>query len=93
MKTKNTFNLVNNDFHQFQKNIDFPSPKSVCCSKEIIKCINALDAEYKIPFNLFLTGFKYNEIAEEINLPLGTVKSRIFFARQKLGKSLEDYMS
>jgi RNA polymerase sigma factor (sigma-70 family) len=93
MKSKNTFNLANNDFHQFQNNIGYPSPESIYNSKEIIKCIDDLGAEYKIPFNLFLAGFKYLEIAEELNLPLGTVKSRIFFTRQKLRKSLKNYMS
>jgi RNA polymerase sigma factor (sigma-70 family) len=88
MKTKNTFNVANNDFCQFQKDKSLPSPESIYNSKEIIKCINVLDAEYKIPFNLFLDGFKYKEIAEELNLPLGTVKSRIFFARKMLGKLL-----
>lgn len=34
---------------------------------------------------------KYNEIAEKMNLPLGTVKSRIFFARKRLREQLKDY--
>jgi len=94
MKTKNTFDSANNDFHlKVQKDKSFPSPESVYCSKEIIECINALEAEYKIPFNLFIEGFKYKEIAEELNLPLGTVKSRIFFTRKKLVKHLKDYAS
>ncbi|MBC8006057.1 MAG: RNA polymerase sigma factor, partial [Verrucomicrobia bacterium] len=60
-------------------------------SKEITKCINALEDEYRVPFNMFLDGYKYKEIAEDLNLPLGTVKSRIFFTRKKLEKSLKDY--
>jgi len=40
---------------------------------------------------MFLDGYKYKEIAEELNLPLGTVKSRIFFTRKKLEKSLHEY--
>ena len=34
---------------------------------------------------------KYREIAEKLNLPLGTVKSRIFFTRQKLQEELKDF--
>ena len=34
-------------------------------------------------------GFKYEEIAQELDIPLGTVKSRIFFARKKLQEGLK----
>jgi len=40
---------------------------------------------------MHLNGYKYEEIAEGLNLKLGTVKSRIFFARQKLMSVLKDY--
>ena len=40
---------------------------------------------------MFLSGYKYNEIADKLNVPLGTVKSRIFFARQELQKVLKDF--
>lgn len=58
---------------------------------EINKSINQLKDEYRIPFKMFTEGHKYKEIAEELNLPIGTVKSRIFFARQILMDSLKDY--
>ena len=38
-----------------------------------------------------LFEFRYHEIAEKMELPLGTVKSRIFFARQRLQEMLKDY--
>ncbi|MDE6240340.1 MAG: RNA polymerase sigma factor, partial [Muribaculaceae bacterium] len=47
--------------------------------------------EYRIPFSMHVAGYKYNEIAEQMNLPLGTVKSRIFFARKKLQERFADY--
>lgn len=94
VKTKNTFDGSNNDFHlKFSKDISYPSPESIYNSKEIVKNINALEDEYKVPFNMFLDGYKYKEIAENLSLPLGTVKSRIFFTRKKLEKSLKDYAS
>ena len=40
---------------------------------------------------MHVAGFKYHEIAEQLNLPLGTVKSRIFFARKELQQKLKDY--
>jgi RNA polymerase sigma-70 factor (ECF subfamily) len=38
---------------------------------------------------LYLQGYKYNEIAEALNEPLGTIKSRIHFARKMLKKQLD----
>ena len=39
-----------------------------------------------------VSGFKYREIADKLNLPLGTVKSRIFFTRQRLQQQLKDFV-
>ena len=69
----------------------FDSPDGAYQIKEITKAINSLNDELKIPFSLFLSGYKYNEIAEKLGVPLGTVKSRIFFARQELQKVLKDF--
>lgn len=61
-------------------------------AKEILKKIENLDDQYKIPFTKHYNGYKYEEIANEMQLPLGTIKSRIFLARKILmtaiGKSL-----
>ena len=69
----------------------FDSPDGAYQIKEITKAINSLNDELKIPFSMFLSGYKYNEIAEKLSVPLGTVKSRIFFARQELQKVLKDF--
>ena len=53
--------------------------------KEMRRIVNALPKEYRIPFSMYVSGFKYREIADKLGLPLGTVKSRIYFTRQKLG--------
>lgn len=58
---------------------------------EITAAINSFPDEYRVPFSMHVAGFKYSEIAEQMGLPLGTVKSRIFFARQKLQVMLADY--
>lgn len=92
VKTRNTFDASNNEFHlMFTKDKVYPSPDSFYSSKEITKAINNLEDEYRIPFTMFLDGYKYKEIAEELELPLGTVKSRIFFTRKKLEKVLHEY--
>lgn len=67
------------------------SPDKSYQLQEITKAINELNDEFKIPFSMFLSGYKYNEIAEKLNVPLGTVKSRIFFARHELQKALKDF--
>ena len=69
----------------------FDSPDSSFQIQEISKAIEQLNEDLKVPFSMYISGYKYNEIAEKLNLPLGTVKSRIFFARQELQKTLKDY--
>ena len=59
--------------------------------KDINEAINGLNTDIKTPFLLHYEGFKYQEIAEELALPLGTVKSRIFIARKALKESLNVY--
>ena len=59
--------------------------------KEITKSIEAFADEYRIPFSMHVQGFKYEEISQAMNLPIGTVKSRIFLARKRLQDQLKDY--
>ena len=60
--------------------------------KEMHRIVNSLPRDYKVPFSMHVSGFKYREIAERLGLPLGTVKSRIFFTRQKLQEELKDFV-
>ena len=69
----------------------FDTPDGSIAAKEITSAINSFSDDYRIPFSMHVAGYKYNEIAEKMNLPLGTVKSRIFFARQRLQEMLVDY--
>lgn len=57
--------------------------------KDLLKAIQQLDAEYKRPFIMHYHGYKYEEIADAMQLPLGTVKSRIFFARKQMKDFLD----
>ena len=57
---------------------------------QIVMLINSLPEEQKIPFEMINQGYKYCEIAEKFNIPIGTVKSRIFLARQKLNQLLDE---
>ena len=52
--------------------------------KELSGMIEKLDDSIRVPFLMHYHGYKYQEIADYFDLPLGTVKSRIFFARKEL---------
>jgi RNA polymerase sigma-70 factor (ECF subfamily) len=70
----------------------FISPESSFSENEIEKAIDSLSDEFRIPFRMHVDGYKYKEIADELGLKIGTVKSRIFFTRQKLMLILKDYV-
>lgn len=67
------------------------TPEGSMAAKEIAIAINQFSVEYREPFTMYIAGYKYSEIADKMNLPLGTVKSRIFFARKRLQNMLKDY--
>ena len=58
---------------------------------ELNKMLESLDNNIKKPFKMHFEGYKYQEISDELNLPLGTVKSRIFFARKALKEKIRRY--
>ena len=67
------------------------SPEGSYAVKEINQALDSFTDDYRIPFNMYVAGYKYNEIADKMGLPLGTVKSRIFFARKRLREQLQDF--
>ncbi len=58
---------------------------------DIYKALEKLQPEYYTPFIKYFEGYKYHEIAEELKIPIGTVKTRIHVARQILKKQLRIY--
>lgn len=68
------------------------SPESKYSVDELEKIIDSLEDEFRIPFRMHVQGFKYREIAEKLDLKIGTVKSRIFFTRKKLMVTLSNYI-
>ena len=59
--------------------------------KEITEAVHQLPEIFKTPFRLYFDGYKYQEIADVLAEPLGTVKSRIHFARKLLKERLTRY--
>lgn len=94
IKAKTTIENKSNKLRiSFAKDDFYPSVDSIHAEKEIYKRIAQLEEEFREPFQLFLSGYKYKEIADKLELPLGTVKSRIFFTRKRLSKCLSDYIN
>jgi RNA polymerase sigma-70 factor (ECF subfamily) len=58
-------------------------------AEEIEKALKGVSSDFTTPFLMYYNGFHYQEIAEHMSLPLGTVKSRIFFARKELQSRLK----
>jgi RNA polymerase sigma factor (sigma-70 family) len=58
---------------------------------DINQAIDLLDDVYKTPFMMYFRGFKYQEIAERLEIPIGTVKNRIHIARKLLKEKLTTY--
>ena len=90
---KNLIFDLNQEFESINKPYDkgYISPESNYSVEEIEMTIDSLDDDFRIPFRMFIEGYKYKEIADDLGLKIGTVKSRIFLARQKLMLKLKDY--
>lgn len=91
-RRKTMIDTTDNLYHlNLPQNSGYDSPEVAYNVKEISSVINSFPEEYRRPFTLYVAGYKYEDIAEKMDIPLGTVKSRIFFARKRLKKELSDY--
>ena len=59
--------------------------------KEIQEAVHELPDIFRKPFLLYFEGFKYHEIADMLKEPLGTIKSRIHFARKLLKEQVQRF--
>lgn len=92
-KNQNTFvDTTENKYFLNSKESDVSTRADVMADTEyIMKQVNSVDPNYVDTFMMHFNGYKYEEIAEKLDIPLGTVKSRIFLARKKLMEKLKDY--
>jgi RNA polymerase sigma factor (sigma-70 family) len=59
---------------------------------EISNALNALDVDFRTVIILCdLEGFKYDEMAKILDIPIGTVRSRLHRARNLLEEKLSEY--
>ena len=92
VKANTTFDNTEDLYYlNINKEVTVETPDSEYSVKEIQKSIDQLDDDFKLPFLMHTQGFKYKEIADKLDLKIGTVKSRIFFTRKKLMEKLKDY--
>ncbi|MDG5798844.1 RNA polymerase sigma factor [Marinilabiliaceae bacterium ANBcel2] len=90
-KTRNTFDGTDDALRVANKSsYTSETPDMVQSVSEMSGLINRLGDDFRIPFKMHTDGYKYKEIAEDLDLPIGTVKSRIFFTRRKLQEMLKD---
>jgi RNA polymerase sigma factor (sigma-70 family) len=83
--TKELYYLNVEDTHTFS------SPGSTFEYQDIWNNVNSLREELLTPFKMHTSGYKYHEIAEHLNIPIGTVKNRIFHARKEIQSKLAGY--
>jgi len=69
----------------------FNDGESKFIRQDISEAIDKLPDDLRITFEMNTLGYKYHEIAEKIDIPIGTVKTRIFVARRKLRSYLSEY--
>lgn len=72
-------------------NYTFHSPDTTYEYKDIMKCVNDVKDDLLVPFKMHTEGYKYHEIADKLEIPIGTVKNRIFHARKEIQKRLVGY--
>lgn len=85
MKTRNKVEKPIEDFLYAVENKAVRNQgHSQIMQKELTAILDGLSDDYRVPFLMFFQGYHYDEIATHMNLPIGTVKSRIFYARKQL---------
>lgn len=67
------------------------TPDGAYAMNEITQILSKFPTDFRQPFSMHVAGYKYEEISEKLSMPLGTVKSRIFFTRKRLREILKDY--
>lgn len=67
------------------------TPEGAHTVNEIAEILDTFPKDFREPFSMHVAGYKYEEISDILSMPLGTVKSRIFFTRKRMREILKDY--
>jgi RNA polymerase sigma-70 factor (ECF subfamily) len=91
-KQQTIFDYTPNDyFLNYKQPTVFNAAETDLQVKEIYQAIHHLPEIFRVPFLLYFEGYRYHEIAETLQEPLGTIKSRIHFARKLLKEQISRY--
>lgn len=90
---ENTVVDVTEDLYHLNVSQDsgIDTPDGAFAASEISSILASFPEDYRKPFSMHVAGYKYEEISERLSMPLGTVKSRIFFTRKRMREILKDY--
>jgi len=90
-KQKTIFDASPNDYllNNSQSAVISDSAESNLRIRDIQGAIHNLPDIFRNPFLLYFDGYKYHEIADMLQEPLGTIKSRIHFARKLLKAQIQ----
>lgn len=90
---ENTMVDTTEDYYHLNLSQDsgIETPDGAYACQEISQILASFPEEYRKPFSMHVAGYKYEEISEKLQMPMGTVKCRIFTTRQKLREILKDY--
>lgn len=93
MKKANTIIDQTDDLYylNINKSDDESNPETMYNVKELEHGIDKIDPEFRRAFDMYNAGYKYQEIADNLNLTIGTVKSRIFYSRKKLMENMKEF--
>ncbi|WP_066833568.1 RNA polymerase sigma factor [Rufibacter ruber] len=93
--TKRTSSIDTDEYFQFlstdTKMVAVNGANGEFVMKDIYAAIEQLPEEFRTPFMMYYVGYKYLEIADQLKLPIGTVKNRIHLARKELKEQLSVY--
>jgi|SRR5574344_313672 RNA polymerase sigma-70 factor, ECF subfamily len=84
--------ISSSDIHEYTLNSAYTetNPEKDFDYKELNSVVQSLDPDFKVPFQMYDSGYRYNEIADELGLNIGTIKSRIHFSRKKIIEKISE---
>ena len=88
-KATYTDQLSESYFISIPEPVGYDNPDSAFYAGEISQNIENLNDKLRLPFKMYVEGYKYSEIADELDLKIGTVKNRIFLSRKQLMRRIE----